>query len=308
MFPNQIILEHNKRLKSDEDKQKLKWLKREIFNHNIDISATMRKYFKTITRLEDLTTTSNISFFNFRSDLVNKTVQSRLKKPTDAVIIPYALFPIDGFCYYKGLDIICKRYLKAKAGKLYTNYSYVIKEIGQNVFTVIEPVDNVEMTFDISILKKHFKLPYCYTCHSVQGLSLDEEITLFDCNTPYVDRHFVWTAITRARDLSKITFFEHSKDEIKRLERARMLQYLKLKIDFYKKQDNDAKRLINKDKYIDVEWFTDQINNHERCSLCCNSYYMVLDDHNNVLCNITADRVCNDIGHEKENCQLLCYI
>ena len=85
-----------------------------------------------------------------------------------------------------------------------------------------------------------------------------------------------------------------------------MLQYLKLKIDFYKKQDNDAKRAINKDKYIDLEWFTDQINNHERCSLCCNSYYMVLDDHNNVLCNITADRVCNDIGHEKENCQLLC--
>ena len=33
---------------------------------------------------------------------------------------------------------------------------------------------------------------------------------------------------------------------------------------------------------------------------------MVLDDHNNVLCNISVDRVCNDIGHEKENCQLLC--
>ena len=146
-------------------------------------------------------------------------------------------FNTKDFCYYNGLELICRRFYKAKAGKLYTNYSYVIKKINKKEFTVLEPVEDIEMTFDISILEKHFKLPYCFTLHSVQGLSLDDEITLFDCNTPYVDRHFVWTAITRARDLSKITVYEHGEDEVRRLEKARMLQYLKLKIDFYKKKE-----------------------------------------------------------------------
>ena len=77
------------------------------------------------------------------------------------------------------------------------------------------------MTFDIKYLS-YFKLPYCMTVHSVQGLSIDDAITIFDCNTPYVDREFVWTAITRARELKNITFFEHSANEIKRLEESKL--------------------------------------------------------------------------------------
>ena len=69
------------------------------------------------------------------------------------------------------------------------------------------------MTFDIGMLEKHFKLSYCVTVHSVQGLSLDSKVTLLDCNTPYVDRNFIWTAITRVRELDNITYFEHPEDE-----------------------------------------------------------------------------------------------
>ena len=119
-------------------------------------------------------------------------------------------------------------------------------------------------------------------------------------------RNFAWTAITRVRELDNITYFEHPDDEVKRLEDSRLLQYLRLKTEFYKKQDMDAKRTINKDKHIDVEWFVDQINWHERCSMCNTNYYMVLDESNNIMCNISVERVCNDLCHEKENCQLLC--
>ena len=67
-------------------------------------------------------------------------------------------------------------------------------------FTILEPVDKIKMTFDIQFLT-YFKLPWCMTAHSVQGLSTDGQVTLFDCNTPYVDRNFIWTAIARVRDL-----------------------------------------------------------------------------------------------------------
>ena len=96
-------------------------------------------------------------------------------------------------------------------------------------FTVIEPVDDIKMTFEKKILK-HFKLPNCNTCHSIQGLSINDKVTLFDCNTPDADRNFVWTAITRVRDLDNITYFEHSNDEVEALEESKLKQYLKLKI------------------------------------------------------------------------------
>ena len=171
---------------------------------------------------------------------------------------------------------------------------------------MVEPVDEVEIKLDINLLKKHFKLPYCSTVHSVQGLSIDEEICIFDCNTPYVDKYFIWTAITRARDLKNVTYFHHSDNEIKRLEESRKLQYLKLKINYYKIQDMDAKRDITRDLYIDVSWFTEAINNTDRCSLCNCSYYMVLDENNTIMCNISVDRIQNESPHHKENCNLLC--
>ena len=43
MFPNQIILEHNKRLKTIQDQMLLIQIKEDIFNPNIDAAVTVRK-------------------------------------------------------------------------------------------------------------------------------------------------------------------------------------------------------------------------------------------------------------------------
>ena len=122
-----------------------------------------------------------------------------------------------------GLDIICKTHYKNKNCRLYTNYEYKLTNINNydNTFTIIEPVENIKMKLDLKLLK-HFKLPFCNTCHSLQGLSVDEKITIFDCNLPYVDRNFVWTAITRVRDLKNVIYFEHGSNEVKRMEKSKL--------------------------------------------------------------------------------------
>ena len=79
-----------------------------------------------------------------------------------------------------------------------------------------------------------------------------------------------------------------------------------MKINYYKIQDMDAKRDFQRNLYIDVPWFTEAINNTDRCPLCGNSFYMVLDGDNNVMCNITCDRIQNESPHHKDNCLLLC--
>jgi hypothetical protein len=298
MFPNQIVLEHNKRLKTEEDQELLKQIKQDIFNLKIDVATTMKKYFKTIHSYSELKTTSNFSYFNFRAEKVNKILQGRMKN------IPKCI-KYKEFMYYEGLELICKKHYKTKDKRLYTNYSYIIEKIDDKRFTIVEPVDKIKMTFEINILS-HFKLPWCITVHSVQGLSIDDEVSLFDCNTPYGDRNFVWTSITRVRDLKNITFFEHSDDEVHRLEDAKLKQFLKLKIDGYKRQDIEAKRKIDKEHFVDVDWFNNQISRCDHCPLCNCNFYIVTDERNDIRCNISIDRLCNDVSHHKDNCHLLC--
>ena len=191
----------------------------------------MRKYFRVIKSPSELKTTKNISFFNFRAERINKVLQDREKNIK--TFIKFGKNP--EFKFYEGLELVCKKYYKAKDKRLFTNYTYIIDKIDNKTFTINEPVDNIKMTFELKFLS-YFKLPYCLTVHSVQGLSIDDEVTLLDCNTPYVDRNFVWTAITRVRELDNITYYEHSPDEIQRLQESQIMQYLKLKIENYKKK------------------------------------------------------------------------
>ena len=105
-------------MKTEEDKLKLRQFKIDIFNLNIPVSTTLKKYFKTINKMCEISTTNNISFFNFRADKINKMVQNSLEKPRAGAV------KIGDFYYYKDLELICRKHLKSKTGKLYTNYSY----------------------------------------------------------------------------------------------------------------------------------------------------------------------------------------
>ena len=102
MFPNKIILQENKRLCTDEDKEKLATLKDEIFDLSKDVMSVLKKYFKTINKYSQLETIKNISFFNFRSEVVNKIVHKKIKNTLKSVCV-------NGIDYYENLELICNR-------------------------------------------------------------------------------------------------------------------------------------------------------------------------------------------------------
>ena len=261
----------------------------------------LRQYFKIIHKYDEIKTTNNISFFNFRSEKVNQLIHRKVTKPSKT-------FNINGVTYFSGLELVCKKHFKSKKGRLYVNYTYILKDINpkDSSITIEEPVDGIEMTLDLKLLKDMFKLPYCSTCHSLQGLTKDENVTIFDCNTPYVGKKYIWTAITRARELKNVIIFEHSEKEIQNLTESRKKQYFTLKIENYKRQDLEAHRLIDKANYVTLDWFYEQLKQETKCSLCGMDYYVVLNDDNDVVCNITIDRINNEIDHSKDNCRLLC--
>ena len=292
MFPDQITLMINKRLKHDEDKVKLIRLKEDIFDINKKPIDTFRKHdIKIVNKMKDVDTTNNICLFNFRCDQVNNYISKNIIKR-------------DG--YYTGMDVVCKSHYKSKKIKLYVNYHYTIKSIKKKEIILHEPLDNNDISLTYDVFNKHFKMPYANTCDSVQGLSIDNKITIFDCNTPYVDRYFIWTALTRSTNLNNVQIYEHSNEEVMSLKRSWVRLYFNKKIQGYKQQDKKSGRQHNSDDYIDPEWFKLRYRTHKNCPLCNVLFEVSILEDNKVTSNITADRIDNNKPHIKSNCNLAC--
>ena len=143
----------------------------------------------------------------------------------------------------------------------------------------------------MEVIRKHFIHNFCRTCHSFQGTSIDDDITIFDWKFFHVDRKWIWTAITRSTDLKRVKFYEYSENP-KNMEH--MLQYFAKKVERYKMQDRKAKRQIDEANYITKELLLGWVG--KSCNSCgdCLIYSRVAGK---VDCNLTAQRVdCNE-GH-----------
>ena len=91
-------------------------------------------------------------------------------------------------------------------------------------------------------LDKHFIHAYCATCHSSQGASLDTSITIHEWDKSHlVSREWIWTALTRCRDINKVKFFKADVDDTD-LNEALVTRYLEHKIKQFKLQDMKAER------------------------------------------------------------------
>ena len=125
-------------------------------------------------------------------------------------------------------------------------------------------------------------------------------------NTPYVDKYWIYTAITRCRDLNNITIYIHSGKEVKRLEQSKIKQYINMKIEGYKDQDKQAGRVIDTKEYVDYKWYENESCTNNCCYHCGCGFELGLDGNSNVFSNITFDRIDNSICHSKGNLVLSC--
>ena len=292
LFENQILLEDIKRFKDEKDKQTIKDLKTDVFNYNLSVEEICKKYnLNKVYKLSDVTSKLNICLFNFRCDKVNNHLHFNVLK--------------NKIHFQVGQEIICRKY--EKHFKLIKNYTYKIISMKGNEVTIKDEVENITYKISKYILENHFKLPYAVTCDSVQGLTKNEKITIFDSNTPYVNRKYLWTAITRVTKLEDVSIFIHSDNDIKALTQSRLKLYLNEKVSSYKSQDKKAKREYDNDKYITVEWIHDEIDKLKHCPFCKKHYELYLNEYNNVISNITVDRIDNKQGHIISNCQLCCH-
>ena len=279
IFPIHMFFKENKRLRTQADKERLRRFKQEIFDESIPTTTTIKKYFK-LTR--ETKTLDNIAYRNSTCQSVSNYVRSEILKKTNA--------------YEVGEILVCRQWLKLKKVVFNVNYEYTITAVGDTSITL-----NGETTLPLEVVKKSFMHNYCRTCHSFQGSTIkDKAITIYDWKFFHVNRKWLYTAITRATDLSKVYFFDY--DEAKQ-EEQEMLDYLQKKVDRYKQQDRKAKRPISEQNYITKEWLASCIG--KSCNSCgdCLTYSKC---NGKVDCNLTAQRVNNEECHHLENLVAYC--
>jgi hypothetical protein len=124
-------------------------------------------------------------------------------------------------------------------------------------------------------------------------------MTIFDYKHYFVDRRWLWTAITRATNLNNVMFYEYEESDEKM---KKVKKYFQKKVERYKAQDKTAKRPLSKD-YINVDWLMQCVGvpcSHCQCCLECDF------DADAVNSNISAQRVDNKLDHRLSNIIPMC--
>jgi hypothetical protein len=82
-------------------------MKKEIFQ-GIDIEQICEEFgIKMVRDMKDVKTTSNVAYFNFRCNYVNKAIHNKAKKPPENSVI-------EGTSVWEGLELQCKKHFKNK--------------------------------------------------------------------------------------------------------------------------------------------------------------------------------------------------
>jgi hypothetical protein len=259
-------------------------LKEDVFNESIPIIDIAKKYFKFTNDISK--SNKNIAYLNKTCAGVADKIRKKLNKTSE---------------YEVGEKIICRKWFKVNKDSFNVNFEYEIIKIDNNNITIFDASTKKEYTMNINKIKSSFIFSYCGTCHSYQGSSIDESMTIFDYKYHFVDRRWLWTAITRATDLNNVWFYEYTE---KPFNLNGIKGYFAKKIEGYKSQDAKANRAIS-NNYVSVDWLMKCIN--EPCYECgCNLELNF--DSGFPTSNITAQRLDNSLDHNLDNIVPMCVV
>ena len=154
IFPVGVFLREKNRLKRNIDKETLNIFKQDIFDDNIPVSRTIRKYFKTV---KDINTKYNLAYKHSTCRMVSEKVRSMLLKTSEP--------------YDSKETLVCRSWFKVKKQASNVNYEYEITAVEGEIITLSNA-----MTLPIGLIKNNFAHNYCTTCHSFQGNTFKEPV------------------------------------------------------------------------------------------------------------------------------------
>jgi hypothetical protein len=191
IFPYEIFLQENKRLKTSEDKLMLKNLKYDILYTNMSVLAIINKY--KLKTTDKIITEDNIAYKNSRCVEVSKQVRKMLGKKNK---------------YEVGEKLVCRKYFKYHGVNINKNFQYIIDDVQVEYLILRDENTNETMKLKFEIVEERFIHYYCNTCHSRQGSTIKNPITIHQWDYKYFTRKWLYTAITRATHFDNVYFMD----------------------------------------------------------------------------------------------------
>ena len=228
---------------NDDEQLKLDQFPLELFDNSNVVENTLRKYFKFMNNIE---TFKHIAYRNETCKIVSDAMRKKLGKSGD--------YEVDEI-------LLCRKYVKTKKCKIPVNYEFKIAKIEDDIFTLVNELRHEAFELPLDIINKHSIHNYCKTCHSAQGTTINSKckechdtnidnsnckacrlintITMFDWNFFFVNRKWIWTAVTRVTSLDNVYFYDGKSSHYNE---AVLDNYLNNKVKQYAKQDREANR------------------------------------------------------------------
>jgi len=300
LFPVQIRLSVCKRVKTKEERDTLNTIKDLTLNTTTPFLDICRRYFKPITQLSQVRGIS-VCHTNESARVVNDFRQNSLA--------PSFAERIDGRIYYVGQTLRCRMYLKKP--RLYINYCHDVLGFERNKKGDITGIylEDIDIPLAPSLVRKHFIYNFASTCHSLQGQSASNGITLFDVEGWYCTREWFYTALTRTTSLSEVYFWDveavGTVTGLPVVLRSDFKLALEAKLSGYRKQDENAGRTWEPSDFVDGEYIMGLYDEQDgKCAHCAESFPPRWKPDNNQ--QPTVDRIDNTFAHVKGNCVLAC--
>jgi hypothetical protein len=232
--------------------------------------------------VDQIETTNNIAYKNSACEAVTKEVRKMTNKTGD---------------YEVGETLVCRKYLKISGNRFPVNFEYSSEAVNKESLQVGMIGSDFKFTLKLDVVKKQVIHGYCRTCHSFQGSSIDDKITILDWNFFFVNRKWVYTAVPRATELKKVVFFAGSSTtgtSGNQFEETILNNHLDTKVRNYIRQDTDHGRPIT-GNFVTTDWLKGQFG--KVCSDCGDCFRFDIKGRK-VESNLTADHIdCGECHH-----------
>ncbi|DAC81521.1 TPA_asm: PolB-S1H [Capsaspora MELD virus 1] len=291
LFPRVLDLQMPKRVKGKKDIEKIFEIKRDIFNEDLKLEYVMKKHFKIIKSAAQAKGFF-IAYFNDTSCLLNVMKHKEKHPDADTGVT------VNGINYHVGDELVARCFHKMGKHKIQINYVYKITKINKKGLTIHEPLEQIDFNIPLDMLAK-FTLNYCRTGHSTQGLTIDNEITIFDVNNPRITRKWLWTAVTRATKLDNVYICLNKINQ----EETDLVGFISTMIKSDKSMDKRAGRTFSDEEYIDFNYMKDMIFEQ---NFCCANCSTTLTIKHGMPWTASINRLDNELPHIKGNVNFVC--
>lgn len=291
MFPDVVHLTENRRVRADQ-REWMGALERDLLGPGgAALEGVLRRHFPASAFLASVDEAVGgrgirraLTFLNSSASTLNRAIQDATTQGSSPIVELEG-----GAALREGDAVVCRaRTPGAVVNRVYSLHA------GPRPGAFVLRRREERLTVSGAELLRCFTLAHCATVHSLQGGSLDEPYVVADLR--YATRRWLYTAVSRARDLRHVHFLVQDLAALNKMSVARDM------VAGYRMQDLVRPEYDPTD-YVTPEWILEA---YEACGGTCRGCGAFMTFEKSCPTKVTVNRLNNAAAHVRSNSELLC--